>query len=57
MSVLGNHAGFVIAAYAVTALVLVAVTAATIIDGRRLKARIAALEARGVRRRSAAGPR
>lgn len=54
MSALSGHLGFVAAAYAITAVVLVAATAAIVLDGRRLKRRIAALESRGVRRRSAA---
>jgi heme exporter protein D len=54
VSFLTGHAGFVFAAYAITAVVLVTMTAAILVDGRRLKRRIAELEARGVRRRSAA---
>ncbi len=54
MSWLTGHAGFVFAAYAITTLVLAGMTAAILLDGRRLKRRIAELEARGVRRRSAA---
>ncbi len=54
MSWLSGHTGFVFAAYAITAVVLVGITASILLDGRRLKRRIAELEARGVRRRSAA---
>ena len=54
MSWLSGHAGFVFAAYAITTVVLVGITAAILLDGRRLKRRILELEARGVRRRSAA---
>lgn len=54
MSALSGHWGFVAAAYAITAVVLVGATLAVVLDGRRLKRRIAELEARGVRRRSAA---
>jgi heme exporter protein D len=54
VSWLTGHAGFVFAAYAITTLVLAGMTAAILLDGRRLKRRIAELEARGVRRRSAA---
>lgn len=56
MSWLSGHAGFVFAAYAITTVVLVTMTAAIVIDGRRLRRRIAELEARGVRRRSARQP-
>lgn len=54
MSWLSGHAGFVFAAYAITTVVLVTMIAAILLDGRRLRRRIAELEARGVRRRSAA---
>jgi heme exporter protein D len=47
------HAGFVIAAYLLAALVLIAMIAWTIVDGRAQRRRIADLEARGIRRRSA----
>lgn len=53
MSWLSGHAGFVFAAYAITTLVLVGLATWIVLDGRRLKRRIAELEARGVRRRSA----
>ena len=49
------HAGFIIAAYAVTAVVLVAMVAWIVLDGRRMQRRLDELEARGVRRRSARG--
>lgn len=55
MSWLSGHAGFVFAAYAITTVVLVGMTAWILSDGRRLRRRIGELEARGVRRRSAAG--
>jgi heme exporter protein D len=48
----GAHAGFIIAAYAVTVLVLVAMVAWIVSDGRAQRRRIADLEARGIRRRS-----
>ncbi len=54
MSWLSSHAGFVFAAYAITTVVLVGMTAWIVSDGRRLRRRIGELEARGVRRRSAA---
>jgi heme exporter protein CcmD len=48
----GAHAGFIIAAYAVTVLVLVAMLGWIVSDGRAQRRRIADLEARGIRRRS-----
>ncbi len=48
----GAHAGFIIAAYAVTVLVLVAMLGWTVLDGRAQRRRLADLEARGIRRRS-----
>ena len=52
-----NHAGFIIAAYLVTAAVLVVMVVWIILDGRQQKRRLAELEARGVRRRSAGAAR
>ena len=49
----GAHAGFILAAYLLAAVVLVAMIAWIVIDGRAQRRRIADLEARGVRRRSA----
>jgi len=49
----GAHAGFIIAAYALAALVLAGMIAWIVIDGRAQRRRIADLEARGIRRRSA----
>jgi heme exporter protein D len=43
---------FVIAAYAVVALVLVGLIVWVVLDGRRRMAELADLEARGIRRRS-----
>lgn len=51
---LGPHAAFIWASYVIYALVLVALIAWLLWDGRRLKARLADLEARGVTRRSRA---
>ncbi len=48
----GAHLGFIVAAYAVTAVVLVGIVAWIVVDGRSQRRRIADLEARGVRRRS-----
>lgn len=49
---LGEHAGFIVAAYGVVALVLGAMIAVTMMDGARQKKALADLEARGIRRRS-----
>lgn len=51
---LGPHAAFIIASYAVVAAVLLGLIAWLLIDGRRHQRALAALEARGVRRRSSA---
>jgi heme exporter protein D len=48
-----GHAGFIVAAYAVTAVVLVALVLWLVLDGRAQRRRLAVLEARGIRRRSA----
>jgi len=48
-----SEAGFVAVAYIVTAVALVALIAWIILDGRAQKRRLADLEARGIRRRSA----
>jgi heme exporter protein D len=47
------HAGYIIASYVVTVLALAALVGWIVFDGRVLKRRLADLEARGVRRRSA----
>jgi heme exporter protein D len=49
----GAHSGFIVAAYAVAALVLAGLLAWALLDGRAQRRRIADLEARGIRRRSA----
>ena len=51
----GAHAGFILAAYAVTTAVLLGVILWTVLDGRSQRRRIADLEARGIRRRSSGG--
>ena len=51
---LGPHAVFIIAGYAVVALGTVALIAWTWANSRAVSARLKALEAQGVRRRSAA---
>ncbi len=49
---LGPHAGFISASYGAVALVLAVLVAWLLWDGRRQRALLAELEARGVRRRS-----
>jgi heme exporter protein D len=56
MEALGNHGGFILAAYLVTLVVLATLVGWILLDGRSLRRRLADLEARGVRRRSARGP-
>jgi len=50
------HGGFILAAYAVTVLVLAGMFLWIVLDGRAQKRRLAELEARGIRRRSAPAP-
>lgn len=50
----GQYAGFVVAAYAISAVVLGALTAYVVWDFRRQKAMLAKLEAQGKPRRRAA---
>lgn len=50
---LGPHAGFILACYAATALVVAGLIAWVIVDHRLQTRTLAALESRGVRRRSA----
>ncbi len=50
-----DHAGFIVAAYLATFAVIAGLTGWIVADGRALKQRLADLEARGVRRRSAGG--
>lgn len=52
---LGPHAVFIVASYAIVALVIGGLIAWIMVDGRMLARRLAELEARGVRRRSAGG--
>lgn len=52
---LGNHGGFILAAYLVAVVVLAALVGWIVLEGRGLKRQMADLEARGVRRRSAGG--
>ena len=48
-----SHAGFIAAAYVATALVLAGLVAWIVADGRAQRRRLAELEARGIKRRSA----
>ena len=50
---LGTHAGFILAAYGLTVLVVAALALWIVLDGRIQRRRLAELEARGIRRRSA----
>lgn len=52
MTSLGKYAGTIIACYGAVGLVVAGLVAWLLLDGRRLAAQLAALEARGVRRRS-----
>jgi heme exporter protein D len=49
---LGPHAGFILAAYLVTAAVVLGLIVWVIVDGRAQARALADLDARGVRRRS-----
>jgi heme exporter protein D len=51
---LGPHAIFILAAYAVTFVAVAALAAAIVEDDRKQRRILAQLEARGIRRRSAA---
>ncbi len=53
---LGPHAAFIWAAYATVAVVLAALVAWLVLDGRRQRQLVDELEARGVRRRSQRTP-
>jgi heme exporter protein D len=48
-----GHTGFIAAAYLTTAVVLVALVFWIVVDGRTQRRRLADLDARGIRRRSA----
>jgi heme exporter protein D len=50
----GTHAGFILAAYGIAILVVVVLFVWIVVDGRSQRRQLAELEARGVRRRSAA---
>ncbi|MDK9696562.1 MAG: heme exporter protein CcmD [Siculibacillus sp.] len=49
---LGNHAGFILASYGLSALVIVVLFVWVAVDGRAQRRQLADLEARGIRRRS-----
>ena len=49
---LGPHASFIWSAYAVVTVVIGAIIAWLVVDGRQLERRLAGLAARGVKRRS-----
>jgi heme exporter protein D len=53
---LGPHAAFIVWAYAGVALGVLALIGYALVDARRVKRRLKALEARGVRRRSGERP-
>lgn len=52
MGFLGNHPGFILASYGLTVVVIVALFAWIVIDGRAQRRQLADLEARGIKRRS-----
>ena len=49
---LGNHAGFILAAYGIAILVIGVLFVWILVDGRSQRRQLADLESRGVRRRS-----
>lgn len=51
----GTHGGFIVAAYLLAAAGLIGLFLWIVLDGRTQRRRLADLEAKGVRRRSAAG--
>lgn len=53
---LGEHAGFIIAGYLGSFVVIVGLVLLSISQARKVRARIEQLEARGIRRRSDARP-
>ena len=52
MTMLGNHAGFIVAAYGLAIVVIAVLFVWIVVDGRSQRRQLADLEARGVRRRS-----
>jgi heme exporter protein D len=55
MTLLGNHGGFILAAYGIAIVVVAALFVWVVVDGRNQRRALAELEARGVRRRSGGG--
>jgi len=53
MTMLGTHAGFILAAYGIALMVIAVLFVWILVDGRAQRRQLADLEARGVRRRSA----
>lgn len=53
---LGSHSGFIIAAYGVTAAAVAGLIGWVALDHRHLRATLAELDARGLRRRSSREP-
>ncbi len=53
---MGPHAAFIWSAYGITVLVLAGLVAWLVLDGRTQEQRLAALAARGVKRRSDRSP-
>jgi heme exporter protein D len=52
MSALGDHAGFILAAYGLAALTVLGLVLRSVLDYRAQRAALARLEASGIRRRS-----
>jgi heme exporter protein D len=57
MSALGDHAGFILAAYALAAATIAGLVLRAVLDHRAQTDALARLEARGLRRRSEGGGR
>ena len=53
MTEVATHTGFILAAYLAAAVVLAGLAGWILLDGRSLRRKLAELEARGIRRRSA----
>lgn len=56
MDAFGPHASFIVAAYAVTALIVGALILRAVVDHRAQRRALSAMEARGSQRRSEAAP-
>lgn len=55
MTMLGTHAGYIVAAYGFVVAVIVGLVLWVALDGRGRRRELADLEARGIRRRSESG--